>query len=434
MAFAAALADLGPVLLGLAVVLAAAIVAGEVALRLRQSQVVGEILAGVVLGNLAAFGVPYAEFLAPERFLEVEALGVLAELGILVLIFSVGVEATVGQMRRTGVSALLVALLGVAVPLGLGAGTSWAFLPAAPTQSHLFVGAILCATSVGITARVLKELGRTRTPEARLVLGAAVIDDVLGLLLLATVAATIRAEEAGVALGAGPLLLVLVKALAFLGGAVLLGSLLAPRMFRVATRWRTPHILLPVSLSFCFLLSWLAWLVDLAPIVGAFTAGLVLEDVQFEELATRERRSLEELLQPLMQVLVPVFFVLIGMRVDATRYGDPWVLLLAGALFAAAVVGKLACALGVRDRGVDRLAVGIGMVPRGEVGFVFAGIGTSLTLAGEPVVSPSVFAAAVLVVLGTTLVTPLALARRFRRLPVPPPDRPAPDGRAAGGG
>jgi Kef-type K+ transport system membrane component KefB len=325
----------------------------------------------------------------------------------------VGVEATVPQMLRTGLSAVLVAVIGVVAPLALGALLSWLFFPQSSGYAHVFVGSILCATSVGLTARVLRDLGRTRTPEARLILGAAVIDDVLGLLILATVSGLITAADAGTTMGPWRVLTLVGQAVLFLGIAIPVGLWLAPRMFRLATSWKSKGLLLPASLAFCFLLSYLSTLVGLAPIVGAFTAGLILEDVQFEELATRERRSLEDLLQPLTSLLLPVFFVLIGMKVDASRFGDPQVLIFAAALTAAAVVGKLACSLGVMGS-VDRWTVGIGMVPRGEVGFIFAGIGTTLEIQGSPIVPPAVFAAVVLVVIVTTLATPPALSWRLK--------------------
>jgi Kef-type K+ transport system membrane component KefB len=417
----AATTDIGPVLLAVTVVLVAAKACGEIAARLHQPVVVGEILAGILLGNPAFLGIE-----APP-FLRSEALDVLAEIGILVLLFQVGVEETVPRMLRTGASALLVATIGLVVPAALGAAASWAFFPAAPAATHAFVGSILCATSVGVTARVLRDLGRGATLEGRLVLAAAVVDDVLALIVLASVSGVIAAADAGRSLSVPAVAWIAARAVLFPLVAIPIGMWVAPRLFRLAGRAKAEGLLLPASLAFCFLLAYLADLVGLAPIVGAFTAGLILEERHFARLAARERRSLDDLLQPIASLLLPIFFVLIGMKVDARAFGDPRVLAFAGVLLAAAVVGKLASGLGALG-GADRLAVGLGMVPRGEVGSIFAGIGATLRLRGEPVVPPVVFAAVVLVAILTTLLTPPALVARFARLPAvsprSPPSRP----------
>jgi Kef-type K+ transport system membrane component KefB len=404
-----------PVLLGLVLVLVAAKAGQEVAGRLRQSPVLGEILAGVALGNLSLLGV------ADPAFLRSDVFEALAEIGIVLLLFEIGVETTVAQMRRTGIPALLVAVVGVAAPLALGSGVSWLFFPRASVYAHLFVGAILCATSVGITARVLVDLGLTRTPEARLVLGAAVIDDVLGLILLAVVSGLVVAADAGATLGVASISWIALKALLFLGLSIPLGLWIAPRLFALAARLRAGGVLLAMSLAFCFLFAYAGTVAGLAPIVGAFAAGLVLEERHFQGLASKEAVSLEQTLKPLTSLLLPVFFVLIGMKVDARSFADPRLLAFAGVLLLAALAGKLACALVVRAP-VDRWAVGLGMVPRGEVGFIFAGIGTTLSLGSQPLVPPLVFAASVLVVIVTTLLVPPLLTARFRRLrPLPDP-------------
>jgi Kef-type K+ transport system membrane component KefB len=175
-------------------------------------------------------------------------------------------------------------------------------------------------------------------------------------------------------------------------------------------------VLLPAALAFCFLFAWLGTLAGLAPIVGAFAAGLVLEERHLEHLATRERASLAQTLRPLTGLLLPVFFVLIGMKVDLRLFAHGTVLGFSAMLFVAAVVGKLACGWGARP-GTDRWVVGLGMVPRGEVGFVFAGVGATLSIAGSPVVPPLVFSAVILVVILTTLAGPPLLTARFRRTP-----------------
>jgi len=273
---------------------------------------------------------------------------------------------------------------------------------------HAFLGATLCATSVGITARVLQDLRQAQTREARIILGAAVIDDVLGLIILAVVTGVITAAAAGTQLGAGSVVAVIAKAAGFLLVAIVLGVKLAPRLVRAAGLLRAPAALLALGLAFCFLLAWLSSLVGLAPIVGAFAAGLVLENVHYQEFRDRGERGLEELVKPVSDFLVPVFFVLMGLQTDLTAFAGPGVLGLAAALTVAAVLGKLACAVPV-PRGANRLAVAIGMAPRGEVGLIFANIGLGLTLHGERIIGGSTYSAVVVMVVVTTMITPPGL-------------------------
>ena len=174
-------------------------------------------------------------------------------------------------------------------------------------------------------------------------------------------------------------------------------------------------MLLAIGLSFCFFLAWLASRVGLAPIVGAFAAGLILEDLHYRDFVDRGEHALEELIEPIASFLVPVFFVLMGVRTDLAAFTKPGVLLLAATLTIAAIIGKQMCALGVIGKGLDRLSVGIGMVPRGEVGLIFANIGLTLVVAGERVVDQSVFSAVVVMVIVTTVITPPALKWSFER-------------------
>jgi Kef-type K+ transport system membrane component KefB len=270
---------------------------------------------------------------------------------------------------------------------------------------HAFLGAMLAATSVGITARVLQDAGALRKPFARIILGAAVIDDVLGLLVLAVVSGIIQAASAGSTVSAGALAAIVAKAVVFLVGALLVGSLLSPRVFRGALALRSRGVVLALSLGLCFLLSYLALRAGLAPIVGAFAAGLVLEEVHFEDHVKRGEPPLHESLEPLVALLVPVFFIRMGMLVDLRSFASSSVLGFAALLTAAAVLGKLACSL-VAPAGESRLTVGLGMMPRGEVGLIFAGIGAKLVLDGRPVVDAGTYAAAVFMVVVTTLLTP----------------------------
>jgi Kef-type K+ transport system membrane component KefB len=403
------------VVLHLAIVLVAAKLGGDLAVRLRQPAVLGELCAGVVLGNVALVGLDWFQPIAADP-----AVDLLARLGVLILLFEVGLESTVQQMLRVGMTAALVAVIGVVTPFALGWGIGALLIPEHGPYVHAFLGATLCATSVGITARVLKDLGASQRDEARIILGAAVIDDVLGLVVLAVVGGVIVAADQGSALSFGDIGLILGKASLFLVGSLALGVVLAPRLFHLASRLRARGVLLAIGLAVCFSFSWLASAIGLAAIVGAFAAGLVLEDVHYRDFVDRGEHGLEEMIEPISSFLVPFFFVLMGMRTDLTAFADPHVLALAGALTVVAVIGKQACSLAVWGRSIDRLSIGIGMVPRGEVGLIFANIGLTLTIGGEPVISEELYSAVVVMVILTTLVTPPALRWSLARWTPPP--------------
>jgi Kef-type K+ transport system membrane component KefB len=306
-----------------------------------------------------------------------------------------------------------VAVVGVVTPMLMGFGVGELLRPTESWMLHAFLGAMLAATSVGITARVLKDADALRKPFARIILGAAVIDDVLGLVVLAVVSGIIRAAAAGTTVSAGALAAIVVKAVVFLVGALLIGSLLSPRVFRGALALRSRGVVLALSLGLCFALSYLALRAGLAPIVGAFAAGLVLEEVHFEGHVKRGEPPLHESLEPLIALLVPVFFVRMGMLVDLRSFASASVLGFALLLTLAAILGKLACSLAVPAGA--RLTVGLGMMPRGEVGLIFAGIGAKLVLDGQPVVDAGTYAAAVFMVVATTMLTPPLLVWSMKR-------------------
>jgi len=394
----------GAVALALVIILVVAKLGGEVAIRLGQPAVLGELVAGVLVGNLSLTGFSGVAWLATDTSIDM-----LSRIGVLILLFEVGLESTVGQMLKVGASSLLVATLGVIAPFALGWGVGAWLLPEQGPYVHAFLGATLTATSVGITARVLKDLGRSQSNEARVILGAAVIDDVLGLVILAVVTGVIAAADRGGSLAASDVLVTLVKASGFLVGSLALGVLLSRRMFFLASKLRARGVLLAVGLAFCFFLSWLAGAIGLAPIVGAFAAGLILEDVHFRDFVDRGEHGLEELVQPISSFLVPIFFVVMGMRTDLRSFLQPGVLGLAASLTVVAVIGKQACSLGVLGKGVDRLSVGLGMIPRGEVGLIFANIGLTLSVGGQRIINQATFSAVVVMVIITTMVTPLAL-------------------------
>ena len=399
-----------PVLLALVIMLIAAKAGGEIAERMSQPAVLGELIAGVVIGNLTLAGFDGLAFLSSDL-----GITILAELGVIILLFEVGLESNVREMLSVGLSSLLVALLGVVAPFFLGWGLSAWMLPNEEVLVHIFIGATLCATSVGITARVLTDLGKIGTREAKIVLGAAVIDDVLGLVILAVVSGIITAVNTGGTLAVMDVAMICIKAFVFLVGAILVGGWLSPKLFRVASTLRIRGMLLTLSLAFCFLLAYIANAIELAPIVGAFAAGLILDEVHYQDFLDRGDHSLEDLLHPISTFLVPVFFVLMGIRVDLSTFGQKGVLGFAAALSIFAIIGKMLCALGVVERGLDRISVAVGMVPRGEVGLIFAGIGASLVLHGKPVISSSIFSAVVIMVIVTTLITPPVLKATLAR-------------------
>ena len=397
-------------ILSLAIILVAAKIGAHFAVAFRQPPVLGELAAGVVLGNLTLTGFHGLAYLRSDVSVDT-----LSRLGVILLLFQVGLESTVAQMMKVGFSSFMVATLGVIGPFVLGWGVGAWLLPGAGIYAHIFLGATLTATSVGITARVLKDLGRSDTDEARIILGAAVIDDVQGLVILAVVGGIVAAANRGTALSYGAIGLVLAKATLFLVGALGLGVYLSKRLFSFASRLNAGGVLLALGLAFCFVLAWLADAIGLAPIVGAFAAGLVLEDLHYRDFTDRGEHTLTALVEPIASFLVPIFFVIMGVRTDLRVFANPTVLGLAAALTAAAIVGKQLCALGVVGRGLDRLSIGIGMIPRGEVGLIFANMGLTLTVAGMPLVNQNVFSAVVVMVICTTLITPPALKWSFHR-------------------
>lgn len=398
------------VILSLAVILVAAKFGGHLASKVGQPPVLGELIAGVVIGNLPLVGFHGLAYLNTDA-----SVNMLAGIGVILLLFSVGLESTVGQMMQVGLSSLLVATFGVIGPFALGWGVGVWLLPTHSIYEHMFLGATLTATSVGITARVLKDLGRAQSKEARIILGAAVIDDVQGLLILSVVSGIIAAANVGGSLSIGDIGITLLKAAVFLVGSLAVGVKLSPRLFSLASRLQTQGVLVATGLSLCFLLSWLANSIGLAPIVGAFAAGLILEDLHYRDFMDRGEHSLEELIEPISSFLTPVFFVLMGIHTDLRSFAEPGVLGLAGALTIAAIIGKQICMFGVIGKGFDRLSVGIGMIPRGEVGLIFASIGLTLVVAGERIIDANIFSAVVVMVIVTTLITPPALKWSLER-------------------
>jgi Kef-type K+ transport system membrane component KefB len=321
---------------------------------------------------------------------------VVSRLAILVLLFLVGLEISLVEMKRVGKYASYVAILGIILPMLLGMGTMKFLHPNSTLAADLFIGGILTATSVGITARVLRDLGRDRTEEARIILGAAVIDDVLCLIVLAVVsglAVTGTISIASIAITTG-------KAALFLVASLGIGIWLTPKLVRRLATTGVQNLKLLFGVSFALLFAWLANVAELATIVGAFAAGMVLNSFFDQEI---EGASLHELLSPLESLVVPLFFVWMGIQVKLETMANKDVLIAGLALTVVAIAGKVAAGWGCPPT-LNRLAVGFGMMPRGEVGLIFAGIGK-----GIGVVDEGLFSAVVLLVMVTTVLAPIML-------------------------
>lgn len=392
-------------LLAISIILVAAKVGGEVFERFNQPPVLGELLCGVVLGNLSLAGIHLFDVLEEAPFLALAA-----EVGVILLLFEVGLETDLEELLAVGPSALAVASLGVVAPILLGTGASWAFFPEdAEWYVHLFVGATLCATSVGITARVLQDMGKTKSPESKVILGAAVVDDILGLIVLAFVLGLVESADSGTGTGVSlvPILLILVKAIGFLAGSLLMSRTVIVPLMGIVQRFQSKTIPLVLSVAYCFAMAALADLIGLADIVGAFVAGLVIDraiTLHFGEQAPTRR--IDSAIRPIGAIFVPVFFVFMGLRVDLYSFAFAEVLVFAAVLTLVAIASKQVCSAGVLEKRVNRWAVGVGMIPRGEVGLIFAGVGSTVMVAGAPVFSPETFSAIVAMVMLTTLAAP----------------------------
>jgi Kef-type K+ transport system membrane component KefB len=392
--------DIPRFFLALATILVAAKLLGELAERVGQPAVLGELVAGVVLGG-SVLGV------VPDAGVPGELIHVLAELGVLLLLFEIGLETDLKEMFRVGSASLAVAVVGVVVPFGLGFAY-WAYLPHPATgegdltTAAIFVGATLTATSVGITARVLSDLGRMTTREARVIIGAAVIDDVLGLVILSVVSGV----AAGAAITTLGVLRTLAVAVGFLVAAVLVGRFLVPRLFDLIVRMRVRYVLPVFAIAFALGLSSLAAVAGSALIIGAFAAGIILS-------GTNQFDTIEHEVRPVASIFTPIFFVSVGGSVDL-RLLDPTspaargTLVVAGVLVVIAIVGKLVAGWAAPWVPMRRLVVGVGMVPRGEVGLIFADIGLRTGILTE-----SVFGAVLLMVMVTTFVAPPGLKALF---------------------
>jgi Kef-type K+ transport system membrane component KefB len=381
--------DIASVLTDILVVLVAAKLAAEIAERIGIPAVVGEIVAGVLVGP-SVLGLVGGHD---------DVLHTLGEIGVILLLFEVGMEMDLGELRKVGRASFLVAIAGVVVPMVLGFGAVAAL--GKDMEVALFIGAALTATSVGITARVFGDLRALATTEARIVLGAAVADDVMGLVVLTVVVRIVTEGSVSVLSVLG----IIGVALAFLVVSTVVGLRITAPLFRFVNRWsRSTGTLVALALAFTLALDRLAGTAKLAPIIGAFVAGIALSKSDQSERVRRE-------LAPVGHLFIPVFFLQIGINADVGKFADGSVLAIAAVLLAVAIVGKMVSPLGAIGSPGDKLLIGIGMLPRGEVGLIFATIGLA-----NGVLDQELYAALLLVVLVTTLATPQLLKWRFNDL------------------
>jgi len=383
------------ILLDIVVVLLAAKLAVEVAERIKVPPVVAEIVAGVIVGP-AVLGIIH----------ENKVIEVLGELGVILLLLEVGLELSIGDLRSVGKSSLTIACIGVAVPVAMGIGVGFAWGESSHTA--IFLGSALAATSVGITARVFSDLGALTRIESRAVLGAAVADDVLGLILLTIVVRVVTAGSVDVF----DVLSIVAVAVVFLVLSVAVGSRFGPRVFGFVDRnARSTGTFVALALAFTLGFALLADAAQLAPIIGAFAAGIALSGSAPAERVRRE-------LAPVGHLFIPVFFLSIGVKAELDVLTDPKLLSLIAVLVVVACAGKVVAGLGMLGGTGDRLMVGLGMLPRGEVGLIFASIGLA-----EGVLDHDLYGALVIVVLATTLIAPPLLRWRIKALDA---RRPAP--------
>ncbi len=418
---------LSGVLLSLVIIYFASKIGAEIAKRFDLPPVLGELLAGVTVGisamHLIIFpdsGLPAADSLVmlalrslnkltPEAVTSIfqsqsEVISILADLGVIILLFEIGLESNLRDFKRVGIQAIMVALAGVIVPFTAGAIGLMAIFHIAAIPA-VFAGAALTATSIGITSKVLSELGRLKSTEGQIIVGAAVIDDVLGIIVLAVVASLAKTGEIDV----WNVFYLILSATAFLVGSIFLGGFFNRSFTAIATRLKTRGNIVIPAFIFALFMAFIGNAIHLEAILGAFAAGLVLDE-------SDPRDELDELIKPIADLFVPIFFVTVGARADLGVL-NPFVtenragLLIALFLVIVAIAGKLVSGWAVFGKpNINRLAIGIGMIPRGEVGLVFAGIGSASGAINKPLE-----ASIIIMVILTTFLAPLFLRIAFKK-------------------
>lgn len=416
---------LAGVLLSLVVIYFASKLGSEICVRINLPAVLGELVGGVIIGVSALKLLVFPEGgLSADDSLIIqilqttanltpgasdvvfesmgEAISILSELGVIILLFEIGLESDLKELIKVGPSAAIVAVVGVVAPFSLGtAGLVYLFnLPIIPS---IFAGAALTATSIGITAKVLAELGKLSSTEGQIIIGAAVLDDILGIIVLAVVGSLVKTGEIEVS----QIIYLIISAGTFLIGTILLGRLISPWLIAMVNKMKTRGQLLVSGLIFALILAYIANVIQLEAILGAFAAGLVLAE-------TEKRKELEAQIIPVADIVVPVFFVCVGAKTDLSVL-NPAIptnregLIIASFLILVAIVGKVITGFTVFGQPeINKLAIGVGMIPRGEVGLVFAGVGSA-----SGALSPSTEAAIIMMVIITTFVAPPLLKAVF---------------------
>ncbi|HHP7229515.1 MAG TPA: cation:proton antiporter [Xenococcaceae cyanobacterium] len=417
---------LAGVLLSLVFIYLASKLGGELSKLVDLPPVLGELVAGVIIGISALHLLVFPEAgavasdsvvmsilqqvagLNPESVPEVfasssEVISVLAELGVIILLFEIGLESDLRELQKVGVTAAIVAVVGVVAPFVAGT-VGLILLFGMPIIPAVFAGAALTATSIGITSKVLSELGQLKSTEGQIIVGAAVIDDVLGIIVLAVVASLAKTGDVDVL----NLVYLIISATAFLLGSIFLGKFFNKSFVAIAEKLQTRGKLVIPALIFAFSMAFLANAIHLEAILGAFAAGLVLDE-------TDKRKELDQQVIPIADILVPIFFISVGARVDLsvlnpTSADNRQGLVIAAFLIVVAIIGKLITGWAVfGQEKINRLAIGIGMIPRGEVGLVFAGIGAASGVLDKPLQ-----AAIIIMVILTTFVAPPLLRFAFK--------------------
>lgn len=398
--------------------------------KITQPAVLGELLMGTVIGNLFLLGIDYFQPMKSDVYLQF-----LGEIGIVILLFQVGLESNVKQMQSIGVRAFFVAIIGVLAPYLLGRYLAGPYLmPGFSDQTYIFLGATLTATSIGITARVFKDFNIIDSKESKIIIGAAIIDDIIGLIILAIVTAIIQNGS----FDTQELLITSSLALGFLIASIVGGSYVAPFFGKWLSHIHAGQSMkLTFALCLGFLLAYLADAIGLSPIIGAFSAGLMLDSTHFKDfhssllieelqtignnqqseietkiLSVAERaneKHIEELIAPIGQFTTPIFFIITGMSVDLMAFTQMSTILLGILLTVIAVIGKLLSGFAA-GKGVKHWMIGWGMVPRGEVGLIFASVGKSLG-----VINANEYSVIIMVIISTTFISPIMLNYLIKR-------------------
>ena len=416
---------LAGVLLSLVIIYFASQLGGELCSRINLPPVLGQLVGGVLIG-ISAFrllvfpeGGSLAEDSLTISFLQStaglsaesapsvyaaqsEVITLLSELGVIILLFEIGLESDLKELIRVGPIAAVVAVVGVVAPFVAGT-VGLIYIFGTPVIPAVFAGAALTATSIGITAKVLAELGQLSSEEGQIIIGAAVLDDILGIVVLAVVASLVKTGEIQIS----NIIYLVISAAVFLIGSILLGRLVSPLIVGLVNQMKTRGEVLLTGLVFAFILSYIATVINLEGILGAFAAGLILAE-------TDKRKDLEEQIIPVADFFVPIFFVCVGAKTDLSVL-NPTVpsnregLIIATFLILVAILGKVITGFTVLGNpNLNKLAIGVGMIPRGEVGLVFAGVGSA-----SGALSEATEAAIIVMVIATTFIAPPLLRLVF---------------------